>query len=195
MRCVRWTEQEDLLLEAYWNDASKGTLMKMLPGRTCRAIYERARKYLKLQSGAPPGMVAISVLAKDPSWGYGEDMTRRIIEAGKVRVRNLNYSSKRHSTKGVSYVNREEITLAAAAYAKAMNAPYVGKERVWDAARRLRVPWPALRGWLTQEGLLPPPGTVGRSCPFWAEPEVYNRVVAKYRITRPMARELQQATL
>jgi len=58
-----------------------------------------------------------------------------------------------------------------------------GKESPKMAAARLRVRDVTLRKWLTLDGLLPPTSK-GNRCHFYEAPEVYDRVVAKYRTPR-----------
>jgi hypothetical protein len=173
-----WTDSENILLEGYWNQSPKETILKLLPGRTWGAIYDHATRVLHLSSGSPPGMISLSALEKDPSWGYGRKDTKRIIQEGGVRIRCFNYSGKK--PRGVPYVVLADVLEAAKRWSKEQAIPYEGKEHIRDAAKRLHVNKQRLRGWLVLEGIAPPvvPKQLQK---IWVVPETYDQVVAKYR--------------
>ena len=62
-------------------------------------------------------------------------------------------------------------------------SPRLGKESPRMAAARHHLRDNTIREWLTLEGFLPPP-TEGQRHHFYALPEVYDRVVEKYRTSR-----------
>lgn len=173
---MSWTPQEDETLRQYWNELSTRTLRSHLPGRTRNAIYERSVK-LGLRSGTPQGMVSVKSLSDDPAWGYDYYKTLRMLDAAGARVRTFNYAGRKS---GVRYVEIDDARRAAEVWEKRIAEQRIGKETVKEAARRLRVREENLRNWVRSEGLLPPIDP-RRKYKLWALPEVYDRVVEKYR--------------
>jgi hypothetical protein len=171
-----WTPQEDETLRQYWNDSSLKTLKSHLPGRTRNGIYERACK-LGLKAGTPQGMVSVKSLSKDPAWGYDYYKTLKMLEAAGARVRMFSYAGKRE---GVRYVEIDDAHRAAEEWERGIADQRLGKETPKEAARRLKVRETTLREWLIKEGLRPPK-VPDRKMKFWATPDVYDRVVEKYR--------------
>ena len=136
-------------------------------------MYERARK-LGLRAGTPQGMVSVKSLADDPKWGYDYYKTLRLLEAGRVRIRGFAHAGLKNR-RGVLYVCRHDADLAAAAWEKARADRTKGKERPWDAAKRLHVRAATVWSWLTNAGLVPPKTSQTKRI-FWALPEVYDRL-------------------
>jgi hypothetical protein len=177
-----WTAEENAVIDNGWGYWSRGTLRRRLPGRTWGAIYDHATKDLGKTLGAPQGMVSVKDLSEDPVWGYDYYATLRIMEASGVQVRVLHYDRDSGGC-GVRYVDRDDAIAAAYEWEKAKAQAVAGKESVREAATRLHLRPSTLRGWLTDAGVLPP-ASRQNARPFHAEPEVYDRIVARYR-TRP----------
>ena len=123
-------------------------------------------------------MVSVKSLSEDPSWGYDYYKTLKLIAAAGVPVRRFGYAGKRS---GVRYVEVDEVRRAAEEWEKRIADQRVGKETVKEAAKRLQIREATLRAWVRLEGLLPPTSELGRKHRLWELPEVYDRVVAKYR--------------
>lgn len=161
-----------MILGSDWGVVSKYTLRGRLHGRTWSAICSQATK-MGLHKVAP-GMVAIWTLIRDPLWGYGPAETKAIIAMGKIKMRRFCYRGKK--LRLTYYVERD--AMVAAAYAWEANRN--GKERISEAARRLRVHTVMIRAWLTNEGLMPPI-VPGKKMVFLGTPEFYDQLVVKYR--------------
>lgn len=161
----------------YWGSYGVSSLKKRLPGRTRIGIYERARK-LGLNAGTPQGMVSVKSLSDDPSWGYDYYKTLRILSEGGVMVRSFSYAGKK---RGVRYVDVDEARSAAEDWERRIAEQRLGKETPKEAALRLQVRESTLRSWLTQDGLMPKKEP-GRKYKFWALPEVYDRLLEKYKL-------------
>lgn len=173
---VAWTAREDETLRLNWNDVSISSLKRYLPGRTKTGIYGRARK-LGLRAGTPQGMVSLKSLSEDPAWGYDYYKTLKILASEGVTVRRFGYAGKKNGTR---YVERDEARRAAEEWERKIAEERVGKETPKEAASRLHVRRSTFREWLTREGLLPAKSAENKRR-FWAVPEVYDRVYAKYR--------------
>lgn len=171
-RMKPWGTRENMILRSDWGVVSKQTLKERLAGRTWSAICSQATK-LDLGKVAP-GMVALWTLIRDPLWGYGPAETRAIIAMGKIKMRRFGYRGKK--IRRTYYVDRD--AMVAAAYAWEANR--TGKERISEAARRLRVHTVMIRAWLTNEGLMPPI-VPGKKVVFLGTPEFYDQLVTKYR--------------
>lgn len=174
-----WCAEEDRILHDRWGDAAMSTLRKALPSRTRTAIYGRAQK-LGLRAGVPQGLVSVKSLSQSPSWGYDYYKTLSLLEAHGVRVRCFSYAGV---GRGVKCVDPDEAREAANAWERAIADERLGTETPKEAARRAQVRESTLRGWLTTEGLMPPV-TGGTKRRFFARPEVYDRIVDKYRSSR-----------
>ena len=176
VRGKAWTPEEDRTLRALWGEDGTAALLKKLPHRGATALYNRAT-FLGLRGGAPQGFVSIKSLSEDPSWGYPYYKTVEIIRAAGLRLHYFNYSSKDVGKKrGIAYVEEDEAIEAASLWEKS----WAGKERVLDAAKRLKIRVMTLRTWVTEDGLVPPKAE-GKKQHFWALPEVYDDVVARHR--------------
>ena len=171
-----WTPEEDQVLLDGWNDQSMRLMRQALPNRTRQAIYERAHT-LGLRAGPPQGMVSVKSLSDDPSWGYDYYKNLRILKFASVQVRRFSYAGKRD---GVRYVDIDDARDAAVAWERHIADERVGKETTKEAAKRIGVRENTLRAWVTLEGLLPPsdPSTKRR---FFALPELFDRIAAKYQ--------------
>jgi len=171
-----WTPEEDRILLDGWNDRPMRKMLESLPNRTRDSIYKRARK-LGLRAGPPQGMVSVKSLSTDPLWGYDYYKTLKILQFASVQTRRFNYAGKR---KGIKYVDPDGARAAAAVWEKHVASERVGKETTKEAARRIQVREDTLRAWVTREGLIRPsdPNTKRR---FFAPPEVFDRIAAKYR--------------
>lgn len=184
-----WTRAEDDILRKSWNEVGNRSLVRRLKGRTFCAIYERAR-HLGLRAGTPQGMVSVKALSNDPRWGYDYYKTLKILRTHGVSLHRYSYASLKTSARGTLYVEEADAREAAEAWERAIAAQRVGKESPKEAARRLGVRSHIMAQWLTDEGLLGP-RREGVKRRFWAEPKVYDEVVAKYR-KRPKERPTGQ---
>lgn len=174
---VAWSQKEDEVLIKCWGSSGIASLKKRLPGRSRVGIYGRAQK-LGLSAGTPQGMVSVKSLSDDPAWGYDYYKTLRILSEGGARVRSFSYAGKK---RGVRYVDIDEARAAAENWERRIAEQRVGRETPKEAALRLRLREHTLRGWLTQESLMPKKEP-GRKYKFWALPEVYDRLFAKYKL-------------
>jgi hypothetical protein len=179
-----WTPREDETLLLNWNDSALASLKKYLPGRTKDGIYGRARK-LGLSAGTPQGMISLKSLSEDPAWGYDYYKTLRILQTAGIVVRRFGYTGNKS---GVRYVERDEARRAAVGWERKIAEERVGKETPKEAAARLHVRPSTFRDWLTLEGMLPPKSRKNKRL-FWAVPEVFDRVYAKYGANRPTRTE------
>jgi hypothetical protein len=176
---ILWTPEEDDILRKSWNEVGNRVLAKRLAGRTLCGIYERAQK-LGLRAGTPQGMVSVSSLANDPGWGYDYYKTIKILQAANIVTHRFSYTSGKKQSRGTLYVEEVDAREAAEEWERSIATQRVGKETPKEAAKRLGVRPNVLTGWLTEDGLMGPlrDGVKRR---FWAEPKVYDAVVAKYR--------------
>ena len=163
-----WSPSEDAILRDNWGEVGIKTLSSKLPNRTRESIYFRGSR-LGLRAGTPQGYVSIKSLSMDPKWGFNYATTVKMMERAGVRVRTFNYAGKK---RGVLCVETDESMRAAKMWS--------GSEKVIVAAKRLKVSPNTLSHWLTLEGLIPPMDS-GRKRTYRGAPEVFDRVVAKYR--------------
>lgn len=177
---LTWSAEEDRVLRDRWGEVTMGTLRKALPGRTKNAIYERAQR-LGLRAGVPQGLVSVKSLSEDPSWGYDYYKTLNLLKAHGVQVRGFSYAGNGRG--GVRCVDPHEAREAADAWEKRIADERVGKETPKEAAKRVGVREHTIRNWLTLEGLMPPVSASTKR-KFFATPDVFDRIAAKYRVSR-----------
>ena len=163
-----WSPIEDAIVRDNWGEVGIKTLSLKLPNRTRESIYFRGSR-LGLHAGTPQGYVSIKSLSVDPKWGFSYATTVKMMEQSGVRIRTFNYSGMK---RGVLCVETDESIRAAKMWSET--------EKVIIAAKRLKVSPNTLSHWLTVEGLLPPMVS-GRKRTYRGAPEVFDRVVAKYR--------------
>lgn len=177
-RPLLWSPDEDDILRKSWNEVGNHAMSKRLPGRTLCGIYERARA-LGLRAGTPQGMVSVKSLANDPLWGYDYYKTLKILRTGNVSTHRFSYTNPSKRARGTLYVDESDAREAAEAWERAIADQRVGKETPKEAAKRLGVRARTLSEWMTDAGLLPPRGN-GVKRIFWAAPDVYDALAARY---------------
>lgn len=160
-----------------WGIWREHTLLRQLPGRTAEEIHDQAQKKmgLRLPLRIPRQMVAVSALARNPSWGFSYYPTLRILKWDHAAIHR--YGSR---GKGVPYVAMGDAD-------RAMKR-WLRSEPVSVAADRMgedpRVVWK----WLLDRGLVRP-SQRGNMRFFRHDPEFYDTIRSQVRgLETPVSR-------